>query len=153
VRSGDLNDFNQFFGNTPNAIIRPNERGPLPFDAPHRFLFWGQFEAPWKITLAPVLDVHTGFPYSVIDEERDFIGARNRAGRYPRFSSVDLQATKEVALPFHGRKYKAHVGVRVFNLLNHYNPRDLQNNAASFRYGAFLNSVDRMVRGKFVLEF
>jgi len=150
---GDLNDFNQFFGNTPNAIIRSNERGPLPFDAPHRVLLWGQFEAPWKITLAPVFDIHTGFPYSVVDEERDFIGERNRAGRFPRFSSVDLQATKEISLSVGGKKYKAHVGCRIFNLLNHYNPRDLQNNTASARYGAFLNSVDRMVRGKFVLEF
>ncbi len=150
---GDLNDFNQFFGNTPNAIIRANERGPLPFDAPHRFLFWGQFEAPWKITLAPVFDIHTGFPYSVVDEERDFIGARNQAGRFPRFVSADLQATKEISIPVGKKTYKAHVGCRIFNLLNHYNPRDLQNNTASARYGAFLNSVDRMVRGKFVLEF
>ncbi|MCZ2078148.1 MAG: TonB-dependent receptor, partial [Bryobacterales bacterium] len=34
---GDLNDFNQFFGNNPYAVIRPNERGPATFDAPHRF--------------------------------------------------------------------------------------------------------------------
>ena len=150
---GDLNDFNQFFGNTPNPIIRPNERGRLPFDAPNRVLFWGQFEAPWKITVLPVLDVHTGFPYSVYDEERDFVGARNRAGRFPLFSSADLQATKEISIPFRGKKYKAHVGVRTFNLFNHYNPRDIQANMASPRYGAFLNSVDRMIRGKFVLEF
>jgi len=42
VRSGalgDLNDFNQFYGNTPNPIIRPNERGRLAFDAPNRFVF------------------------------------------------------------------------------------------------------------------
>ncbi len=150
---GDLNDFNQFFGNTPNALIRRNERGPLPFDAPNRFLFWGQLELPWKITLAPVLDVHTGFPYSVIDENRNYVGARNRAGRFPRFFSTDLQVTKEVELPFHSKKYKAHVGCRVFNIFNHYNPRDLQANIVSPRYGAFLNSVDRIVRGKFVLEF
>lgn len=150
---GDLNDLNQFFGNSPYAVIRPNERGPATFDAPHRFLFWGQFDAPWKITLAPVLEVHTGFPYSVVDEERDFIGPRNRAGRFPRFSSADLQATKEISISVRGKKYKAHVGCRIFNIFNHYNPRDLQSNAASLRYGAFLNSVDRMVRGKFVLEF
>ncbi len=150
---GDLNDFNQFYGNTPNAVIRPNERGRLPFDAPNRFLFWAQFEVPWKITLAPVLDVHTGFPYSVVNDARDFVGARNQAGRFPRFSSTDLQATKEITLPFRGRKYKAHIGVRIFNLFNHYNPRDLQFNEASYRYGAFLNSVDRILRGKFVLEF
>jgi hypothetical protein len=156
VRSGaigDLNDFNQYFGNAPNPIIRPNERGRLPFDAPNRFLFWGQFTAPWKITVAPVLDVHTGFPYSVFDEERDFVGARNKAGRFPRFASTDLQVTKEVRLPVRQGKYKAIVGVRVFNLLNHYNPRDIQANTSSERYGVLLNSVDRIVRGKLVLEF
>ena len=29
--SGDLNDFNQFFGNNPVAVIQPDERGPLSF--------------------------------------------------------------------------------------------------------------------------
>ncbi|MCE5309139.1 MAG: carboxypeptidase-like regulatory domain-containing protein [Acidobacteriales bacterium] len=76
---GDLSDLNQFLGNTPVAVIRPNERGPLPSDAPHRVLLWGHLEVPWKITLAPVLDAHTGSPYSVAEEERDFIGGRNRA--------------------------------------------------------------------------
>ena len=66
--TGDLNDFNQFFGNDPQAVIQPNSRGPLAFDAPNRFLAWGEFSAPWKVTLMPVLDIHTGFPYSVVNE-------------------------------------------------------------------------------------
>jgi hypothetical protein len=33
--------------------------------------------------LAPVLDIRTGFPYSIIDEDRNFVGPRNQAGRYP----------------------------------------------------------------------
>jgi len=61
--TGDLNDFNQFFGNDPQAVIQADARGPLPFDAPSRFLAWGEFSAPWKITLLPVMDIHTGFPY------------------------------------------------------------------------------------------
>jgi hypothetical protein len=43
---GDLNDFNQFFGNNAVAVIQRNERGRLPFDAPDRFRFWGEFKAP-----------------------------------------------------------------------------------------------------------
>ena len=62
---GDLNDFNQFFGNDPMAVIQPNARGRLSFDAPNRFLIWGEIAAPKKITLTPVLDLHTGFPYSI----------------------------------------------------------------------------------------
>src|ERR1700726_641632 len=45
---GDLNDFNQFFGNGAVAVIQPDERGRLPFDAPNRVLAWGQWEAPFR---------------------------------------------------------------------------------------------------------
>ena len=64
---GTLNDFSQFFGNDPVAIIQPDANGRLAFDAPNRFLAWGQWNAPWKMTVLPVMDVHTGFPYSVMD--------------------------------------------------------------------------------------
>jgi hypothetical protein len=43
--------------------------------------------------------------------------------------------------------------LRVFNIFEHYNPRDFQGDVASYRYGAFLNSVGRTLRGKFTLEF
>ena len=66
--TGDLNDFNQFFGNDPQAVIQPDARGPLSFDAPNRFLAWGEFIAPWKLTVMPVFDIHTGFPYSVVNQ-------------------------------------------------------------------------------------
>jgi hypothetical protein len=41
----------------------------------------------------------------------------------------------------------------VFNLLNHFNPRDVQNDIDSYRFGALFNGVGRTFRGKFVLEF
>jgi len=150
---GDLNDVNQFYGNVPGALIRPNERSLLPFDAPNRFLFWGEFRLPAKLDFSPVLDVHTGFPYSIVDEEQDFVGVRNRAGRFPRFASFDMQLTKEFRIPFFGKKYKVRAGVKVFNLLNSFNPRDLQNNLASPRFGEFFNSVERTFRGKFVIAY
>jgi TonB dependent receptor-like, beta-barrel len=150
---GDLNDFNSSFGNVGQSAIRRNERSRLAFDAPNRFLFWGDVAGPYKTTISPVVDVHTGFPFSVVDEERDFVGPRNRAGRFPRFASVDLQVLKEIGLPFHDGKYKAHAGVRVFNLFNSFNPVDIQNNLASLRFGAFSNSPGREVRGKFVIDF
>lgn len=52
--------------------VRANERSRLPFDAPNRFLFRGEFHTKYRFTLAPVLDVRTGFPFSVIDEYRNF---------------------------------------------------------------------------------
>jgi hypothetical protein len=35
----------------------------------------------------PVLDVHTGFPYSLTDQKRNFVGQRNSES-FPRFSSL-----------------------------------------------------------------
>jgi TonB dependent receptor len=149
---GDLNDFNQFFGNNAAAVIEPNQRGLLPFDAPNRFLFWGQFEAPFKLTVLPVLDVHTGFPWSVVDEYRDFVGARD-SQRFRRFNSFDMQVTRPVSLPFPRKDIKARVGFSVFNLFNRFNPRDVQNDIDILRYEAFFNGVGRTFCGKFVLEF
>jgi outer membrane receptor protein involved in Fe transport len=148
---GNLNDFNQFFGNYPNPVINPDGRGRLSWDAPNRFLAWGQFEAPFKFTVLPVLDLHTGFPYSVIDQAREFVGPRN-SERFPRFASLDLQVTRPIPLPF-TEKVKARVGFSVFNLLNRFNPRDVQSDIDSDRFGAMFNGVGRFFRGKFVLEF
>jgi hypothetical protein len=150
--TGNLNDFNQFFGNNAVAVIQPDARARVPFDAPNRFLAWGQWEAPFKLTMLPVLDVHTGFPYSVTDQLCEFIGPRD-SQRFPRFTSFDLQVTRPISLPFPHEKLKARIGFSVFNLLNHFNPRDVQSDVDSDRFGALFNGVGRIFRGKFILEF
>ena len=150
---GDLNDFNSYYANFENPIIRPNERSFLPFDAPNRLVFWGNFGVKHGITVAPVLELRNGFPLSVIDEDRNFVGPRNRAGRFPNFASLDLQVLKSVAAP--GRfseNYRFRVGVKVFNLTNHFNPRDFQGNLASDEFGGFYNGVGRKFGMKFVIE-
>jgi hypothetical protein len=148
---GDLNYFNQFFGNDPVAVIQGNQRGQLGFDSPNRLLAWGEIVAPWKLRLMPVFDLHTGFPYSVENQRREFVGPRN-SKRFPRFESVDLQVLREIRLPKF-KERKAKVGFGVFNLLNHDNARDVQSDLDSYRYGDFFNPVVRTFRGKFVLEF
>ena len=147
---GDLNDFNQFFGNDPQAMIQPNQRGRLNFDAPNRILAWGEIAAPWKFTFAPVLDVHTGFPYSIINQYREFVGPRNDL-RFPRFVSTDLQVLREVRLPI--KEQRARIGFGVFNVFNRANYRDVQNDLDSQRFGEFFNGISRTFHGKFVLEF
>ena len=150
---GDLNDFNSYYANFENPIIRRNERSFLPYDAPNRFVFWGNFSVKYGITVAPVLDIRNGFPLSVIDEDRNFVGPRNRAGRFPNFASLDLQILKRIAAP--GRfseNYRFRVGLKMFNLTNHFNPRDFQGNLASDEFGGFYNGVGRKFAMKFVIE-
>lgn len=149
---GNLNDFNQFFGNNAVPVMNPDGSGRLSFDSPNRFLAWGQWDAPFKLTVLPVLDVHTGFPYSRSDEYRAFVGQRN-SERFPRFTSFDLQVTRPVAIPIASDRVKARIGFSVFNLFNHFNPRDVQSDVDSYRFGALYNGVGRTFRGKFVLEF
>jgi hypothetical protein len=147
---GDLNDFNQFFGNDPLAVIQPNQRGLLNFDSPNRFLAWGEIAAPWKVTVAPVLDVHSGFPYSTVNQYREFVGPRNQ-DRFPEFVSTDLQVWRRVHLPI--RETHARIGAGVFNAFNRDNYRDVQNDVDSPRFGEFFNGPARTFHGKFVLEF
>jgi hypothetical protein len=113
-------------------------------------LAWGEIAAPWKLTIAPVVDVHTGFPYSTINQYREFVGPRNEL-RFPRFVSTDLQVLREIRLPI--KEKHARVGFGVFNVFNRANYRDVQNDLDSRRSGEFFNGVSRTFHGKFVLEF
>ncbi len=150
---GDLNDFFQFFGNVSKPVIQPDGQGRLPFDAPNRFLFSGELHAPWKLIFAPVYDLHTGFPYSVQDEFREYVGPRNDR-RFPEFESFDLQVSRPVSIHVRNdRHIKARVGLAVFNLFNHFNPRDVQDIEESARFGGFFNNAWREYRGKFTVEF
>jgi Carboxypeptidase regulatory-like domain len=149
---GNLNDFSQFYGNLPRPVIQPQEEGRLPFDAPNRFLAWGEFNAPWKVTLMPVYDVHTGFPYSVQDEYRQYIGQRN-SRRYPRFSSFDIQVLRPFSISVGDRHIKMRAGLAVFNVFGHFNPRDVQSIQASPHFGELYNDAWREFRGKLVFHF
>ena len=149
---GDLNDFFQFFGNITKPVVQPDGEGRLSYDAPNRFLTWGEFNVPWKFTLMPVFDVHSGFPYSVQNEYREYVGQRN-SSRYPQFSSLDLQVLHSLSVPFREKHIKAKAGFTIFNLLGHFNPRDVQTIQTSSHFGEFYNDAWREFRGKLVFEF
>jgi len=146
---GDLNDFNSYFGNLRRPVIRPNEYGPQSFDVPNRLLFWGDFGLPFDVVATPVLDWRNGFPFSLLDEEQNYVGPRGAGGRFPSFLTLDVQVTKGVRIPFRGKKYKGRVGLTIFNITDHWNPRDVQNNLASTQFGSFYNSPGISFRTKF----
>jgi hypothetical protein len=143
---GELNDYNRFFGNYPYPLIRANQYGPLSSDAPDRGLFWDIIGLPHKLDFIPILDVHTGFPYSRVDRNWNYIGAENRAGRFPAFLAFDTKLQYPVDFTFHDHRIQFRAGLSVFNVLNHSNPRDVQEYVASPNYGTFYNSVGRLWR-------
>ena len=150
---GNLNAFEAYFGNYHYPVIRPDEVGPQPFDVPHRFLVTGIANLPWGLILSPVLEIRQGFPYSLVNEEQEFVSARNRGGRFPLFASLDFTFMKKVDIKFLKKVYHTQIGVKMYNITNHWNPRDVQANVDSPDFGTFYNSVGRVFRGKFEIVF
>lgn len=150
---GDLNTFDQYFGNYPYPIIRPNQHGLLPYDAPNRFLFWGTIGLPWKLEFSPVLEIRDGFPFSKVDNDLNFVGLRNAAGRFPVFGAWDILVARKFPVRLFHKKVTINTGLRVYNLTAHDNPRDVQQNIFSPHFGQFFNSVGRQFRGRFEFEF
>jgi hypothetical protein len=147
---GDLNTTDNFLGDFPGFVVRANQFGTLPFDVPHRLLAYGEVKAPLGITIMPALEVRSGFPFSFVNDRLDFVGERNRA-RFPAFLSLDASILKSFRVPFFDKRVRA--GVVIFNITNHFNPRDVQNNTGSLQLGEFFNSLGRSVRGKFEVDF
>ena len=56
---------------------------------------------------------------------------------------------KALKIHFRGKEYKGRAGFTIFNITNHWNPRDVQNNLDSQQFGTFFNSPGRSVRLKF----
>ena len=149
---GDLNTADVVIDQFPALNIRPNQYSLLPFDVKHRFLAYGQVDLPYKIRLAPLFEYRTGFPFSAVNDRLEYVGGRNRAGRFPDFLSLDLTLTKGVRFPFF-EKYLVRVGASLFNVTNHFNPRDVQNNIFNPNYGTFYNSLDFGVKARFDVDF
>lgn len=146
---GEQNDFNTYFGDFQEPVLRPNQFSNLSSDAPHRLLVRGNFnKLPFGFSLSPILDVHTGFPFSVRAENQDFVGTRNGdRTRYPRFVSLDMAVTKEVKF----KKYTAQFTVSIFNVTDHFNPRNIKMNVADPGFGTFFANYRRFYRLDFAL--
>ena len=147
----DLNDFNSYFGDFGAPVIRQNQYSNSPFDVPNRFLAWGTISLPRRVTIAPIFEMRSGFPYSVRDAEQNFVGTRNSSQtRFPRFLALDAEFAKEFQVT---KKYAVRLSLNGFNLTDHFNPRDVRANIADSNFGEFFNSYRRYFTGGFDIVF
>jgi hypothetical protein len=137
----DLNNYDQFYGNFRNPIIRANEHSLIPTDVPDRLLVRGTIGLLGEWDIAPVIEIRSGFPWSAVDEFQDFVGARNRTGRLPRVNTFDFSLSR----PWHVWRYRFRGGIKVYNLLGASAARDVQNNVASPDFGRFFNPIERSI--------
>jgi hypothetical protein len=139
--TSDLNNYDQFFGNFRNPIIRPNEHALTSADVRHRLLLRGLVGLPGKWDLAPIVELRSGFPWSAVNEFQDFVGPRNRSGRLPSVKTLDLSLVR----PWRLGKYRFRAGLRVNSLFGDTAERDVQTNLASPFYGTAYNPVERSI--------
>ena len=137
--TADLNHFDTYYGNFRNPVIVANQYALTSTDVPHRLLVRGTIGLPYKWEVSPVLEVRSGFPYSLINADQQIVGIANQGGRFPRLTTLDLSVQRPVK--FHGVRMR--VGARVFNMFNTFNPRDVMNNVESPLFGNFYNSILR----------
>ncbi len=148
---GNLNSLSDIFVPFEEPVIRPDFTGTLAQDIPNRVVTWGEFTLPKKFKVSPVVDIHTGLPYSDIDALQEYVGTPN-AQRFPIFFSLDLKVYREfqLRLPFLGtiKNRKIRIGVYSINLTDHSNPLEVYNNVTSPVFGHFVgfqHQVDGMV--------
>jgi hypothetical protein len=138
---GDLNTLGQLYVPFEQPIIHPDFFADLPSDIPDRVITWGQFLAPWGLTLSPVFDIHNGFPYSSYNVFQHYVGQPD-SYRFPLFYSLDLKISKDFHLPFVHfgflRKHEFRGAIGIFDLTNHMNPVDIYNNTGSPFYAHFI---------------
>lgn len=137
---GDLNALSSIYVPFEQAIIRPNVGGILPANIPDRLVAWGIFSLPWKLKIAPIVDYHTGLPYSVIDSLQNYVGTPD-SQRFPNFFSLDVKLYREFRVHWKVQRFEetrtVRLGVYSLNLTNHANPLDVFNNNTSPLFGQF----------------
>jgi hypothetical protein len=139
--TANLNNYDQFFGNLRNPIIRGDENNLTPTDVRHRVVVRGTIGLPAQLDFIPVLELRSGFPWSAVDEFQDFVGPRNQAGRLPFVHTLDFTLSR----PWHFRKYRFRAGLKLYNAFGSSAERDVQNNITSPDFGRFFNPIERSI--------
>ena len=143
---GSLNSLSSVMIPFAAPVIRPDVYGILPSDIPNRVIAWGILALPWKLTLSPLVDIHSGFPYSAIDVTQQYVGTPN-GRRFPEFFSLDFKAYRTFRIPYvkgkGGKEHHFRLGVYTLNVTNHGNFSTVYNNVASPNFGQFVGFLYR----------
>jgi hypothetical protein len=137
----DLNLVSSIFVPFEQPVIRANSYGVSPSDVPDRFEVTGLIAIPHKWTISPVLDLHSGLPFSAVDILQNYVGAPDSL-RFPYYFSLDFQIYRDFPLTkwkFLGplKNRSARVAGYSLDVTNRHNPNDVFNNVTSPEFGTF----------------
>jgi len=145
---GDLNNLSAVFIPFEQPVIRPNVYGVLPYDIPNRVVTWGIISLAKSFKFSPIMDLHSGYPYSNVDTLQNYVGTPN-GQRFNSFFTLDVKVYRQFRIPFlgseHGKGTGHHVrlGFYSLNVTNHGNFNAVYNNVTAPNFGQFAGFLDR----------
>jgi hypothetical protein len=92
----------------------------------------GQVMPTAKWSVVGTFDWRSGLPYSIVNEDLDFVGPRN-VYRFPTYVRTEIGVDRKITIA-HAHPW---LGVRAANALDAFLPTDVQNNVGSPAFGQF----------------
>lgn len=113
--------------------------GPYPWDTPNRVLLWGMAPLPrlpliHKLDFAYSLDYRSGYPFSIVNQEQQYLQPLNNM-RFPRYFSFSPYIEKRFTL--HGYNLALRGGFD--NVTSSHNPTAVNNNINSPNFLTYSN--------------
>jgi len=122
-----------------SIFYAPQQSGPVAWDAPNRFLAWGQTPTHiWAVELSGFFEYRTGFPFSAVNLQQQLVGTPNSL-RFPAYASLNLAIERKFAF----RGYLWAVRVESVDILGRQNPDTVINNVDAPTFGTFAGGQDR----------
>ncbi len=126
-----------------NPTFAQQAGGPLSWDTPNHVISWGWFPITKKIDWAYSLDWHTGFPFSVINQQQQIVDGPN-SRRFPDYFSLNVHVERRFRL--HGYEFAFRVGSN--NITGRRNPVVVNNNIDSHEFLTFSSFQKRAFTGR-----
>jgi len=126
-----------------NPVFGRQAGGPLPWDAPNHFITWGWMPLVKKFDFAYSLDWRSGFPFSVVNEQQQLVGALN-SHRFPAYFTLNTHVERRFTL------FSYYLALRAGfnNVTNRENPSLVNNNVDSPQFLTFGGTQHRAFTGR-----
>ena len=120
-------------------MLISNNVGRMPWDSPNRFLSWGYLPTPRKNwALAYLFETRSGFPFSVVNQFGQTVGAAN-SSHFPAYFDINLHLERRFRL----RGYRLALRGGFNNVTNHRNYTVVNNTLGAPQFHSFYGSDGR----------
>ena len=129
--------------NLENQLFSPQLPGPMPWDSPHRLVSWGFLPLIRGYDLAYTVDLRSGYPFYLVNENQELVGAPG-VMRFPTFFSLNLAIEKR----FHLFGFEWALRAGFDNITNHDNPTVVNNNVDSPQFLTYAGSQGHILTAR-----